>query len=161
MISSNPRTFIHSLITLVVEERQKRGEPTWTGKSNLFPPSDYREYPILRTSFNIKLFFIVVEVALCIAFGACSRAKKHNAAAIIEWIIAVVFSFYIFSFTVDLWPAMHTKQVVMTEGMRTRHGTRVKMFGWMRREQGPGGPMEMEEASIAQPERARTSGPWF
>lgn len=53
---------------------------------------------------------------------------------------------------------MHTKQVVMVEGMRTRHGTRVKMLGWMRRKRGAAGPMEMEEASIAEPERARTAG---
>lgn len=122
-----------------------------------FSPSDYREYPVLRTSYILKLSFIIIEAALCIAFGACSRTKQHDAAAIIEWIIAVVFSFYIFSFTVDLWPAVHTKEVVVAQGTRTRRGARVKMRGWMSRKRGPGGPMEMEEASLHDQERMRTA----
>lgn len=49
----------------------------------------------------------------------------------------------------------------MVDGMRTRHGTRVKMFGWIHRKRGPGGPMEMEEASITEPDRSRIAGAHF
>ncbi|PKS10746.1 hypothetical protein jhhlp_002503 [Lomentospora prolificans] len=69
----------------------------------------HREHRVLRTSFRIKLGFIIVELALIIAFGVCSRVKKRNTAAVLEWVIALIFSAYVFSFVVDLWPAMHTK----------------------------------------------------
>jgi hypothetical protein len=34
----------------------------------------------------------------------------YNAAAILEWIIAFIFSFYVFSFFVDLYPAVKTSR---------------------------------------------------
>ena len=99
-------------------------------------------------------------MALCIAFGVCSRTKKHDAAAIIEWIIAVVFSFYIFSFSVDLWPAMHTKEMLIAKSQGLPHShTRPRIFKIFSRRRDAAGPMEMEEARIAgEPERFRTAG---
>ncbi|KEZ39725.1 Frag1/DRAM/Sfk1 family protein [Scedosporium apiospermum] len=70
---------------------------------------NHREHRILRTSFHIKLGFVLLELALIISFAVCSRIKKRNAAAVLEWVIAFIFSAYVFSFIVDLWPAMHTK----------------------------------------------------
>ncbi|VUC29433.1 unnamed protein product [Clonostachys rosea] len=71
--------------------------------------SKNRDYPELRLSFWIKLAFIIVELALLIAFGACSRTRNTNAAAVLEWTISFIFSFYVFSFAIDLWPAIETK----------------------------------------------------
>uniref|UniRef100_A0A8H7TMP8 CWH43-like N-terminal domain-containing protein n=1 Tax=Bionectria ochroleuca TaxID=29856 RepID=A0A8H7TMP8_BIOOC len=68
-----------------------------------------RDFPELRMSFWIKLTFIIVELGLLIAFGACSRTRNTNAAAVLEWIISFIFSFYVFSFVIDLWPAVETK----------------------------------------------------
>lgn len=46
----------------------------------------YRDHTmILRYSYIFKVFIIIVEVALSIAFGTLMRVKKHNAAAIVEW----------------------------------------------------------------------------
>lgn len=117
-----------------------------------------REQPIFRTSFLLKLFFIVVELALCIAFGVCSRTKSYNKAAVLEWVIAAVFSFYVFSFVIDLWPAMHTKHVVAVPARgRSLRGTRGKMRRFVGGKREPS-PLEMEEARIAEPERARFNG---
>ncbi|CAM1508488.1 Fc.00g053360.m01.CDS01 [Cosmosporella sp. VM-42] len=69
----------------------------------------YRDHRILRISFWVKLIFVLVEFCLAVAFASCSFNKKQNAAAVIEWIVALIFSFYVFSFIIDLWPAMHTK----------------------------------------------------
>ncbi|GKT99355.1 hypothetical protein FLAG1_01444 [Fusarium langsethiae] len=70
---------------------------------------NYREHRVLRISFWVKLTFILVEVALIIAFGVTSRVKQRNAAAILEWAISFIFTFYAISFVIDLYPAIRTK----------------------------------------------------
>ncbi|KAI1106139.1 Frag1/DRAM/Sfk1 family-domain-containing protein [Jackrogersella minutella] len=73
-----------------------------------------RQHRVLRISFWIKLTFVVVELILAIGFIATNFKKHYNAAAILEWIIAFVFSFYIFSFCVDLYPAVATRNNPIT-----------------------------------------------
>jgi len=68
----------------------------------------FRQHKILRLSFWIKLIFILVEVVLAIAFGATNFKGKYNAAAVLEWAVAFIFTFYVFSFFIDLLPAVHT-----------------------------------------------------
>ncbi|KAF7555521.1 hypothetical protein G7046_g6539 [Stylonectria norvegica] len=70
----------------------------------------YRDHRILRISFWIKLIFVLVELALAIVFASCSYTKHQNAAAVAEWIVAFIFSFYVFSFCIDLYPAVHTRK---------------------------------------------------
>ncbi|KAK3327373.1 Frag1/DRAM/Sfk1 family-domain-containing protein [Cercophora scortea] len=69
----------------------------------------YREHRVLRVSFWIKLVFVLVEVVLAIAFVSCTFTSHYNAGAVLEWAIAIIFSFYVFSFYVDLYPAVYTK----------------------------------------------------
>jgi len=69
----------------------------------------FRQHRILRASFWIKLVFILVEVVLAVAFGVCNFRHAYNAAAVLEWAIAFIFTFYVFSFFIDLLPAVHTK----------------------------------------------------
>ncbi|KAL1595890.1 hypothetical protein SLS60_009580 [Paraconiothyrium brasiliense] len=69
----------------------------------------FREQSILRYSFWIKLTFILVEVALAIAFGVTQNQKKWNAAAVLEWTIAFIFFFYVLSFFIDFMPAVRSK----------------------------------------------------
>jgi hypothetical protein len=69
----------------------------------------YREYRILAISFWIKLSFILAELFLCIAFASTSWTGYRNTAAVLEWIISFVFTFYVLSFAIDLWPAVKTK----------------------------------------------------
>ncbi|KAI9693913.1 MAG: hypothetical protein M1822_003184 [Bathelium mastoideum] len=69
----------------------------------------FRERPILRRSFWIKLAFIIVEVGLAIGFGVENDRKRYNPAAVLEWIIALIFTGYILSFLVDLLPALRHK----------------------------------------------------
>ncbi|OIW30246.1 hypothetical protein CONLIGDRAFT_360191 [Coniochaeta ligniaria NRRL 30616] len=69
----------------------------------------YSSHKVLRISFWIKLIFIIVEVILAIAFAACNFKKASNAAAVLEWAVAFIFSFYVFSFYVDLFPAVRTR----------------------------------------------------
>ncbi|KAH8773356.1 putative FK506 suppressor Sfk1 [Hyaloscypha sp. PMI_1271] len=70
----------------------------------------YREHRILRASFWIKLAFILIEIALAVAFAACNFRDALNAAGILEWTIAFIFTFYVFSFFIDLLPATQTKR---------------------------------------------------
>lgn len=60
-------------------------------------------------SFWIKLTFILVEVALVVAFGVTTFTSRLNIAATLEWVIAFIFTFYIVSFFLDLVPAIKTK----------------------------------------------------
>lgn len=69
----------------------------------------HREHRVLRLSFWAKLFFILVTIALAIPFVVLTKYSLYNPAAVLEWAIAVVFSFYVFSFVADLYPAVHTK----------------------------------------------------
>ncbi|PGH04432.1 hypothetical protein AJ79_07089 [Helicocarpus griseus UAMH5409] len=70
----------------------------------------YRDHRILAASFWIKLAFIVIEIALAIAFGVTGqRTGKKNTAAILEWVIAFIYTFYVLSFIVDLLPSVRTR----------------------------------------------------
>jgi len=86
----------------------------------------FRQHRVLRLSFWIKLFFILIEVALAIAFGVLSHIKHYNAAAVLEWAIAFVFTFYVVSFFIDLLPAVRTKRHEQRFG---KDGERIGHFG--------------------------------
>lgn len=60
----------------------------------------------MRVSFYIKLVFIIVELALCIAFGVLGDRKRYNPAAVVEWTISLIFTFYMWSFAIDFIPAV-------------------------------------------------------
>lgn len=62
----------------------------------------------MTISFWVKLAFILVEVALLIAFGVMTVQDNWDAAAVLEWTISFIFSLYVFSFVVDLLPALRT-----------------------------------------------------
>lgn len=69
----------------------------------------YREFRVLRASFWVKLVFIFVELGLAIGFGVSNTTKHYNTAAIFEWVIALVYTFYVLSFFMDFIPAVRTK----------------------------------------------------
>lgn len=69
----------------------------------------FRGERILRISFWIKLFFIFVEVALAIVFGVTQTYGKLNVSAVIEWIVALIYIIYVWSFIIDFLPATRTK----------------------------------------------------
>ncbi len=74
-----------------------------------------REHRILLASFYIKLAFIIIEVGLAIGFGVCigsNDASKQNPGAVLEWVIAFVFTGYVLSFVVDLLPSVRTRKHV-------------------------------------------------
>ncbi|GAP89168.1 putative frag1 dram sfk1 family protein [Rosellinia necatrix] len=69
----------------------------------------YRQHRILRFSFWVKLTFVLVEFALAIGFGVTRARGDINSSAILEWVVALIFTFYVFSFVIDLWPAVATR----------------------------------------------------
>ena len=91
----------------------------------------YRQHRLLRISFWVKLAFILVEIALAVVFGVCTRTGYKNVAAIVEWAIAVIFTFWVLSFLIDLLP-------VVQRGLgRTEKGAGLEMGnGEMRVEEG-------------------------
>ncbi|EXJ65139.1 hypothetical protein A1O7_01479 [Cladophialophora yegresii CBS 114405] len=72
----------------------------------------YRQHRVLRLSFWIKLAFIFVEVALAIVFAVTSWRDQEDVAAIFEWIVALIFTFYVLSFLLDLWPSVRSRHHV-------------------------------------------------
>ncbi|EFX01071.1 fk506 suppressor [Grosmannia clavigera kw1407] len=68
-----------------------------------------RAVPILRASFRVKLAFILVELVLAIVYVCLTFTHSPNGGAVIEWVIAYVFTLYVLSFAVDLYPAVHTR----------------------------------------------------
>lgn len=84
-----------------------------------------RQHRILFVSFWIKLIFIVVELGLAIGFGVLNQKKKgaSNAAAILEWVIALVFTFYVLSFIIDLLPSVRTRKHI-PQGEKALHLSR-------------------------------------
>jgi len=75
----------------------------------------YREHRILRMSFWFKLAFILVSIALAGAFGTLSHYEHYNPAAIVEWVIALVYAFFVMSFALDFLPAVNSKGRVTGE----------------------------------------------
>ena len=72
----------------------------------------YRQHRILRISFWVKLFFILTEIVLAVAFVSCSWTHHYNPAAVFEWIVAFIFTLYVLSFALDLLPAVQTERHV-------------------------------------------------
>jgi hypothetical protein len=85
----------------------------------------YREYRVLRLSFWMKLFFIVVEIALAVAFGALNKTKAWNAAACVEWAIAFVYTFWVLSFVIDFLPVLNDKWHFRDQDVVPRNGNAV------------------------------------
>lgn len=71
----------------------------------------YHDHKILRYSFYIKLAFILIELCLAIAFAVTNFLKASNAAAVLEWAVAFIFTFYVLSFYIDLFPAVRTRHM--------------------------------------------------
>lgn len=68
-----------------------------------------RDFRVLRISFWIKLIFVLVELGLAIAFLVMVTTDRRTIAAYLEWIISLIFTAYVWSFIIDLWPATKTK----------------------------------------------------
>lgn len=88
----------------------------------------YRNHRILRISFWVKLAFIIVEALLAIVFAATTFGKHPNVAAIVEWLVALIFTFYVLSFLLDLLPSVRSKRHVpqgwaQAELEKARNGT--------------------------------------
>jgi ABC-type polysaccharide/polyol phosphate export permease len=60
---------------------------------------------LLGLAFYIKVSFIVLELAVGIAFCVCVT-RFNDQAAVLEWIIAFLFVLYALGFSVDLSPAV-------------------------------------------------------
>lgn len=60
---------------------------------------------------------------LAVAFIATTFTRRYNAGACLEWTIALLFSLYIFSFVVDLYPAVRTANGETGRRYRKRRGT--------------------------------------
>ncbi|CAN8105321.1 unnamed protein product [Discula destructiva] len=92
----------------------------------------HKGHRLLLASFAIKLGFIVVELALAIAFGVTEYTGLYNTSAILEWIVALLYIFYVWSYILDFLPVNYavartksdrfpptsrwSDEMVMTEG---------------------------------------------
>jgi hypothetical protein len=77
--------------------------------------------------------FIFVELGLAIAFGVLGDRKHYNSAAVVEWVISFIYTFYVWSFAIDFIPAVRTKHYAskMTEvEMATAMEQESRQRGW-------------------------------
>lgn len=86
-----------------------RNENPYQRKNTDLIRLENRDHRVLRISFWIKLVFVLVELGLAIAFGVLTTQDRKDIAAYFEWVIALIFTAYIWSFIIDLWPAVKTK----------------------------------------------------
>jgi hypothetical protein len=92
----------------------------------------YRQHSILRISFWVKLAFILLEIAMVIAFGVCSKQHKYNVAAVLEWTISFTYCFYVLSFFMDFLPVVIGKdknQDIRTEMQMAEEGAGMRTMG--------------------------------
>ncbi|KAL8658127.1 MAG: hypothetical protein Q9226_001246 [Calogaya cf. arnoldii] len=82
----------------------------------------YRQHRILRASFWMKLVFILVELVLAATFIGTSYTSNKNVAAVLEWIVALIFTFYVLTFFVDLLPASRSQQQITSTEMSHTDG---------------------------------------
>lgn len=82
----------------------------------------HRQLRHLRMSFWTKLAFIIIELALAIGFGVCLYRGLVEEGAVLEWVIAVIFTFYILVFILDLFPAVRKDHHHLAEIDRTEMG---------------------------------------
>lgn len=68
----------------------------------------------------MKLVFVLVTLALSGAFIGCLFRSIYDPAGVLEWTVAFVFSLYVFSFAVDLYPAIRTRPGGQGYGERGR-----------------------------------------
>ncbi|EJD49030.1 hypothetical protein AURDEDRAFT_122520 [Auricularia subglabra TFB-10046 SS5] len=73
----------------------------------------YPKARYLRFTYIVKAVLVFLLVAGAIAFGATIDSRQ-NVAAIIEWAIAVGFTFYLLTFYLDLRPSKHTTNGELT-----------------------------------------------
>ncbi|KAI5358963.1 hypothetical protein Slin15195_G114120 [Septoria linicola] len=69
----------------------------------------YRDQRILAASFWIKLGFILVEIALAVSFAVMGQQGRYQRAAVLEWVISLIYIFYQWSFIIDFLPATRTR----------------------------------------------------
>lgn len=70
----------------------------------------HRDHSILKYSYWLKLFFIIVEIVLAIAFAVLGSNSHRNAAAILEWVISLMYILYVLSFVIDFLPALGSRE---------------------------------------------------
>ena len=52
-----------------------------------------------------------MELVLAIVFASTTFSSKQNVAAVFEWVVALIFTFYVMTFFVDLLPAARNTQM--------------------------------------------------
>ncbi|MCJ1471858.1 hypothetical protein MMC13_000499 [Lambiella insularis] len=70
----------------------------------------FRNRRILRISFWVKLVFIIVELLLAICFAGLTFTGHTQQGAVFEWVVALIFTFWVLSFFVDLIPASRRRR---------------------------------------------------
>ena len=66
-----------------------------------------------RRSYIAKATLLVLEGSFSIGFAICAGLKRETPQAVLEWIIAFVFTFYVITFYFDLRPEAGTEVVVV------------------------------------------------
>ncbi|KAH8552395.1 Frag1/DRAM/Sfk1 [Umbelopsis sp. PMI_123] len=99
---------------------------------------DHPKSPLLKWSYRIKVLIIVLAVicliCMIVLMAVCSRSankydaqgnlsstcnKEDTASALFEWCIAFLFSFYLATTTLDLWPYRENRASIIGEDLST------------------------------------------
>lgn len=60
--------------------------------------------------------FIFIEVGLAIAFVVLGYKDHYTAAAVCEWLVSLIYTFYVWTFALDFLPAISNSQVKNDDG---------------------------------------------
>lgn len=63
------------------------------------------QHGLLKASYLFKILIVTVEIALAVAFGVTLYKHIYAVSGVLEWTVSFLFTFYLLSFAVDLWPA--------------------------------------------------------
>ncbi|MDI1491181.1 MAG: hypothetical protein OHK93_002388 [Ramalina farinacea] len=75
----------------------------------------YRQHRVLSSRIaqpidELLIRFDRVEIALAVVFAVCTFDNRPNVGGVFEWVIALVFTFYVLTYVIDLLPASRGRQ---------------------------------------------------
>ena len=64
----------------------------------------------LRISLYVKLFLVTIVITFVTVFGVAYWCGNYNLSVIAEWIVGLVFTFYMWSFIIDFFAVVESDE---------------------------------------------------
>jgi hypothetical protein len=77
---------------------------------------------VFKKERTTPVFGYYLVSLVCVGFAVCSAVKISDPGSILEWTLSFVFTLYIASFVVDLYPAVKTRKNNNFNNQTEEHG---------------------------------------